>query len=1129
MTPLTDPASSYLLFDRMPTALLILDAQQSLSFINACAARLLGFSATGDLGHALGELWPALAEALKADRNGQAAFEVPGPASRGQTPEPGIDGLDRWYECQIFSLGGLPDGFDLGLGLQVREVSGRRREQRELNELRQTVENSPDCICTLSLEGRILTVNAQGLRTLEITEDGSGLGMLWQTFWKEGARQDAETAVMRARGGESSTFEGEARTLAGTRKWWEVSVSPLRAGDGSVNGLLAVSRDVTPRQLAQISLLNSEERWRKLVEASPLGIVVTAPNGKVLHVNAAYAALLGYSQAEFRAGVGDWRAVTPTEFQAADTAAVQAVLNGRPVQSYEKEVFDRHGARIPVRVVLVRDELPGDGPEHGGRAEPALLSYLQDLRPYRVAEQTLRDHGATLWRQVEERTAELEEQNAALNAFTHFTEVSALTTDPATLTEQVRSVLHAALGPVQVDYSDVGQGSWEQWFTAGGPVFRNDAPPAAFYPYFGRAGQPSGLLTVTRATDTPWNERQRSIVQSVGLSLGLALERAGIAQQLQLQNDELDLLARALQGFADLTRDLSFDADPHLLISKTQEMVLSLLPTGYALYYEPEADGQGTGNRRWMNRVQSGSVGNEGLQTFIDAGPPIGQTPSIDHPWETQRPFYQDEYLKGSDTGLELVAHVNTAATLPVLVNHKVVGVLVFCLFERRPWKASEKTVMETVTHQLGLAMQRAEQARQIEEERAALEAFTSFSEAVGSESDVSLLIERASGLLKHNRDVDVMYFGRGDREGTDLFQLRTWPSNLPDDLLTRALQGYSPQQPSFAQAEQLHRAVFFDHWRTVPGHLPEAEVYGAVAFQPFFQEGRMSSVLMMACRTRSTWSEREQGIFRAVGRSLNLALERAEAVTTLARHSQALERGNDALSAANEELEAFAYSASHDLRTPVRHILAFTDLASKALSNTPNEKAQGHLNVVKQAGERMNTLIDAMLVLSRAGRKEFTPRMVDLSALLSQARRDVGTEFPGRPIRWTGTEPLPAVWGDAAMLQQVLTNLLSNAVKYSAKRDVSLVEVRVESHPSEWRLSVRDNGAGFNPQYAQKLFGVFQRLHNAREFEGTGVGLATVRRIVLKHGGRVFAESVPGEGATFGFTLPRPGERRPG
>ncbi|MGY2897146.1 sensor histidine kinase [Deinococcus sp. UYEF24] len=145
----------------------------------------------------------------------------------------------------------------------------------------------------------------------------------------------------------------------------------------------------------------------------------------------------------------------------------------------------------------------------------------------------------------------------------------------------------------------------------------------------------------------------------------------------------------------------------------------------------------------------------------------------------------------------------------------------------------------------------------------------------------------------------------------------------------------------------------------------------------------------------------------------------------------------------------------------------------------------------------------------------------VDLNDVITQARRDVGSEFAGHPVRWQVGQ-LPVVRGDRAMLQQVMTNLLSNAVKYSGKRELSAVKVWSEETPLEWRASVQDNGVGFDPQYAQKLFGFFQRLHTEREFQGTGVGLATVRRIVLKYGGQVFAESLDDSRATFSFTLPK-------
>ncbi len=233
------------------------------------------------------------------------------------------------------------------------------------------------------------------------------------------------------------------------------------------------------------------------------------------------------------------------------------------------------------------------------------------------------------------------------------------------------------------------------------------------------------------------------------------------------------------------------------------------------------------------------------------------------------------------------------------------------------------------------------------------------------------------------------------------------------------------------------------------------------------------------------------------------------------------LAHSNEELHAANEELEAFAYSASHDLRTPVRHVKGFSELARKAVAQGNADRAVAHMQVVEQAAERMSALIDAMLHLSRSTRQELRPGPVDLNVLLERAQADVATDLHGRTVQWV-VSPLPTVQGDATTLQQVMTNLVSNAVKFTRDRDPARIEVWAEGTPDHWTVQVRDNGAGFDATYRDKLFGVFQRLHNQRDFEGTGVGLATVRRIVLRHGGRVFADGEVGRGATFGFTLPR-------
>ncbi|ACO47704.1 PAS domain S-box protein [Deinococcus deserti] len=227
------------------------------------------------------------------------------------------------------------------------------------------------------------------------------------------------------------------------------------------------------------------------------------------------------------------------------------------------------------------------------------------------------------------------------------------------------------------------------------------------------------------------------------------------------------------------------------------------------------------------------------------------------------------------------------------------------------------------------------------------------------------------------------------------------------------------------------------------------------------------------------------------------------------------------ALERANGELDAFSYSVSHDLRAPVRHMFSFLGLARRALSTGANDKAAGYVSTAENAATRMNTMIDALLTLSRTSMQPIQLGPVDLQRLVNRVRQDLDLENTDRQVAWE-IGNLPVVQGDSGTLELMLMNLLSNAVKYTSRRDRAVIRVWAEERPQAWAVFVADNGAGFDPRYAERLFGVFQRLHRADEFEGTGVGLANVRRIVERHGGQVWADAVPGKGATFAFTLPK-------
>jgi PAS domain S-box-containing protein len=272
-----------------------------------------------------------------------------------------------------------------------------------------------------------------------------------------------------------------------------------------------------------------------------------------------------------------------------------------------------------------------------------------------------------------------------------------------------------------------------------------------------------------------------------------------------------------------------------------------------------------------------------------------------------------------------------------------------------------------------------------------------------------------------------------------------------------------------------------------------------------------------------SRWSLRrdERGNPVAILETNNDVSDRKRREEEIRKLNDELGKRTTDLEASNKELEAFAYSVSHDLRAPIRHIVGFAELLQKNSSSALDEKSHRYMITILESAKRMGTLIDDLLAFSRIGRAEARETTVNLDLLVKEALGEVQQDIKGRNIAWK-ISALPDLYGDRSMLRLALVNLISNAIKFTRTRPQAEIELGcLEKNKDQVVVFIRDNGVGFDMKYVDKLFGVFRRLHSAQDFEGTGIGLATVQRIIQRHGGRIWAEGSVDRGATFFLSVP--------
>ncbi|GGO35631.1 ATP-binding protein [Deinococcus humi] len=456
-------------------------------------------------------------------------------------------------------------------------------------------------------------------------------------------------------------------------------------------------------------------------------------------------------------------------------------------------------------------------------------------------------------------------------------------------------------------------------------------------------------------------------------------------------------------------------------------------------------------------------------------------------------------------------------STTTLLRNYRPDGTLFYNELTISPIRDAAGTVTHFFGFQMDVTVREKTSALMIR-----LQAVTAQLAAVRSEQaaiDIILgevldTIGAVGGTVLLVQDTDLLVAARRGHSDASL-----WQDGRLGDATPAADVLHSGQPLFFRDSGQLAAA-----YPTLEAHTGGVAAVASAVF-PMEESGFPLGVLVLDFHEPHEFAPDESFFLLTLASQCALALSRIRLAAIVEQQvkdrTAELQAQRELLQASNEALEAFTYSVSHDLRTPVRHIISFGDLLRRSLPESLDEKSERYFGIVKAAANHLETMIDGMLNVSRASRQPLKAEPVKLGRVFQAVHQKVKVAQPQRQIDWQISD-LPTVMGDTELLRRVITALVDNAVKYTRARDRALIKVWAEDRGQSWAVLVRDNGVGFNPQYGDKLFTMFQRLHRLEEYEGAAVSLANARRIMTRHGGTMLAEGQPGVGATFGFTLPK-------
>ncbi len=647
------------------------------------------------------------------------------------------------------------------------------------------------------------------------------------------------------------------------------------------------------------------------------------------------------------------------------------------------------------------------------------------------------------------------------------------------------------------------------------------------------AGQARGVLRVALTGRAGgWTPTERVLLGTLVQHLGTVMAGADQALLLERQRERAASQTKVLEAFALFSHDVTRLSSQDDAIRRAQEIVLSLLPGGYSLYFERGSDA-------WTLRSWSGDLPQAALAA-ARAGRRFGESEHLDRPWETGEAYYRDHYDPAADKLGGVAGQVTATASFPVVATGEAVGVMALARTGVAQtgaaqtgaaqtgggggWSDTDRTVIQTMIHNLGLVLDGVRSAELLRRQNAQLEAqarslqgFNDLTRQLSVTADPHALVQRAlDGMLSLLPDGYAVYM---EVEGERWVQ-KVMAGSYGNAELEAAVAAGLPYADTMNLREpfESQQPLYQNSYDQSTDHLDVSMVghLRATACLPVIVNERSYGVIGCALFSGRVWTTTDRAVLESIVRSLGLAIEGALGLEALQRQTVELQRSNS-------ELERFAYIASHDLQEPLRTISSFSDLLQRRYAAQLDPKAQQYLDFISQGSAQMKSLVDDLLTFSRLSGTQVQRRAVALAEPLHEAltRLRVAIDETGAQV---SAAEMPLVWGDAPQLAQLFQNLIGNALKFRRPDTPPRIELSAEREGDVWHLRVSDNGIGMNPEYFGRIFVMFQRLHSRSEYPGSGLGLSICQKIVEGHGGHIWVESQEGAGSTFHFTLPAEG-----